>query len=228
MATKRKKPKQLPDVMDALAQIHRDSICTATREIWLHSTHAGDDEPGVEYRMANMFLKNLSVLEKDANGPILIHMHCVGGEWNDGMAIFDAIRLSPCHTTIIAYAQASSMSGIILQAPKVRLMMPSCEFMAHTGHLDVSSETRTAMTQAQRNVACHERMLDIFAERCMLAPKHKGLSFEAMRKRIDQWIKDTGEINILAQEAVEYGFADGVIGGKEYPTVLETWAKLFA
>ncbi len=208
-------------------QIHRDCLCTASRELWLHSTHAGDEEPGVEYRMASMFLKNLNILEKDSAAPILIHMHAIGGEWNDGMAIFDAIRLSPCDTVMIAYAQASSMTGILLQAPKVRLMMPSCEFMAHTGTLDVKNESRTAMTMAQRNMACHERMLDIFAERCITAPRNKNLTLAEMRHKIDQWMKDQGEINILAQEAVDNGFADGVIGSKKFPSILEVWSSIF-
>lgn len=229
MATRRKKtPSHAIDINDALTQIHRDSICTTTREIWLHSTHAGEDEPGVEYRMATMFLKNLFILERDASGPILIHMHVIGGEWNDGMAIYDAIKLSPCDITIIAYAQASSMSGIILQAAKTRLLMPNCEFMAHTGSVDMGLETRTAATLAARNMQSHSIMLDIFAERCMKAPKHKGMSFEEVRHKIDQWMKDKGEINILAPEAVENGFADAVIGSKKYPSVLLAWAALNA
>jgi len=224
--TKPAKP-ALPDVNDVLAQIHRDSICTATREIWLHSTPAGEDEPGIEYRMATTFLKNLSVLERDDVGHILIHMHVIGGEWNDGMAIYDAIKLSPCDITIIAYAQASSMSGIILQAAKTRLLMPNCEFMAHTGSVDAALETRTAATLAARNMQNHSIMLDIFTQRCKNAPLHKGMTFEQVRHKIDQWMKDKGEINILAPEAVENGFADDVIGSKKYPSVMQTWAALF-
>jgi ATP-dependent protease ClpP protease subunit len=40
-------------------------------------------------------------------------------------------------------------------------------------------------------------------------------------------MKDKGEINILAPEAVENGFADDVIGSKKYPSVMQTWAALF-
>jgi ATP-dependent protease ClpP protease subunit len=228
---KKKKPVLPPsyDIFDALNQVHRDSICTETREIWLHSTHAGDDEPGVEYRMATMFLKNLNLLEKDGSRrPILVHMHVTGGEWNDGMAIYDAIKLSPCPITIIAYAQASSMSGIILQAAKTRLMMPNCEFMAHTGSLDTNNETLVAFKLAQRNMECHKLMLSIFAERCMKVEKYKGLALEEVMAKIDWWMKNDGEINILAAEAVENGFADAVIGSKEYPTVYDAWGRIMS
>lgn len=227
---KNKKPASLPpsyDIFDALTQIHRDSICTETREIWLHSTHAGDDEPGVEYRMATMFLKNLNLLEKDGSRkPVLVHMHVTGGEWNDGMAIYDAIKLSTCPVTILAYAQASSMSGIILQAAKTRLMMPNCEFMAHSGSLDTNSETLVALKLAQRNMDAHKQMLRIFAERCMKVEKYKGFTVEQVCEKLDWWMKNEGEINILAAEAVEHGFADAVIGSKEYPTVYDTWGKV--
>lgn len=229
MATRRKKLELIPDVIEALTQIHRDNLCTATRELWLHSTHAGDDEPGVEYRMATMFLKNVNVLEKDdPKAPILVHMHCIGGEWNDGMAIYDAIKLSPCPFTIIAYSQASSMSGIILQAAQTRLVMPNCEFMAHTGSLDVNNETRTAFTQAKRNLACHNTMLDIFAARCVNGPRFKGQTVEDTRHKLDQWMKDEGEIIVVGQEAVDAGFADAVIGDKKWPSVYDVWGRLFS
>ena len=106
--------------------------------------------------------------------------------------------------------------------------MPSCEFMAHSGSLDFHhAETRVASTLAARNIQSHNLMLDIFARRCMVAPKYKKLSFEALRQCIDAWMKDKGEINILPEEAVENGFADGVIGSKRYPSILQTWGALY-
>jgi len=214
------------DVSESLNQIHRDSVCTGTREIWLHSNYGGEEEPGVEYRMATTFIKNLNLLEKEGPEPlpVLIHMHCIGGEWNDGMAIYDAISLSPCKTMIIAYGQASSMSGIILQSANIRLMMPNCEFMAHTGTIDLNQETRTAHTMAERNMEAHKVMLGIFAKRCSVAPRHQGRSLDEIAGDIDKWIKDKGEINIIAEKAVEYGFADGLIGTPEWPTTYHAWA----
>ena len=228
---KKKKPALLPpsyDIYDALTQVHRDGICTETREIWLHSTHAGDEEPGVEYRMATMFLKNLNLLEKNGRLPIIVHMHVTGGEWNDGMAIYDAIKLSSCPITIIAYAQASSMSGIILQAAKTRLMMPNCEFMAHSGSLDTNNETRVALKIAQRNMDGHYQMLKIFAERCVKSDKYKDFTVEQVCSKLDWWMKDEGEINILGSEAVAHGFADALIGSVEYPTVYDAWGRIMS
>lgn len=231
MPTKVKTPtrKPLRDVNEALGQIHRDGLCVASREIWLHSIYGGDEEPGVEYRMATSFIKNMNVLEKeDPTKPILIHMHITGGEWNDGMAIFDTIKMSRCKTTIIGYAQASSMSGIILQSANTRLLMPNCEFMAHSGTVDQRSESRTALTVAERNMQSHDLMLDIFAQRVVEKRKlngDKGPRLETQRAKqdIEIWIKDKGEINILAPAAVDFGFADAVIGDPKYPTVYDVW-----
>ena len=60
-------------------------------------------------------------------------MHSVGGEWSDGMAIYDAISMSRSYITIIAYGQAESMSSIIFQAADRRLITPNTYFMSHYG-----------------------------------------------------------------------------------------------
>ncbi len=60
-------------------------------------------------------------------------MHSVGGSWNDGMAIFDAIQLSKSYVTIISYGQAESMSSVILQAAdkRVKISLPECIGMVY-------------------------------------------------------------------------------------------------
>ena len=64
------------------------------REIYLHGYITNTEEdPGVEYRMATNFYKNIRMLDAISNNPILVHMHSVGGNWHDGMVIYDAIRL---------------------------------------------------------------------------------------------------------------------------------------
>ena len=120
---------------DLLYDLHNYGANLDTREIFLHNYYtSGDDEnPGVEYKMSNTFLKNLRALELKSDKPIIIHMQSVGGEWSDGMAIYDAITMSKCHITMIAYGQAESMSSIIFQAADSRLITPNTYFMSHYG-----------------------------------------------------------------------------------------------
>ena len=100
---------------DLLYDLHNYGANVDTREIFLHNHYGANDEdnPGVEYKMSNTFLKNMRALDIKSDKPITIHMQSVGGEWSDGMAIYDAISMSRSFVTIIAYGQAESMSSII-------------------------------------------------------------------------------------------------------------------
>ena len=112
------------DLDQVISDVHLNGINYHTREIYLHGSYDEcyecDQEPGIEYRMASKFIKNLHILERKEKSNILVHLHTKGGVWNDGMAMFNAIRLSPCPITIVSYAQASSMSGVVLQAADKR------------------------------------------------------------------------------------------------------------
>ena len=58
------KSKALPDktVASIVSEAHEYDVITAKREIFLHSYYDGEDDAGIEYRVANRFLKNLKIL----------------------------------------------------------------------------------------------------------------------------------------------------------------------
>ena len=128
--------------MDHLQDIHSYGLNVKNREIFLHNFLGSNDEanPGVEFRMASVFLKNIKILEHISHDPITIYMNSVGGEWADGMLIYDAIQLSKCYVTTVVYAQAESMSSIILQAADERVLSPNSYFMPHYGSTDAGGE----------------------------------------------------------------------------------------
>ena len=66
---------------DLLYDLHNYGANVDTREIFLHNyyTSDGDENPGVEYKMSNTFLKNVRALEIKSDKPITIHMQSVGG-----------------------------------------------------------------------------------------------------------------------------------------------------
>jgi len=202
---------------DQLNDFHTYGATLNTREIFLHNYYTNDDtNPGVEYRQSVNFVKNLRALDNhNKEKEITIHMHSIGGEWSDGMAIFDAIKLCKAKTKIIVYAQAESMSSIILQAADVRLMTPNAYFMSHFG----SSGAGGGYLDVQNWIKYEKRicdiMLDIYAERCV-----KGKYFkekygpkpdpEKVKTYLFRKMK-SGDWYIDAEEAVHYGFADRVI-----------------
>jgi len=141
-------------------------------------------------------------------------MHSVGGEWSDGMGIFDAIQNAKSNTVIISYAQASSMSGVILQAADTRILMPDTHFMLHYGSIEVGGTSQAVDAAVRENNAENRRMLEIFANRCLEGPffRRKRWGIKRVTDYIDHEMKTRGDWYLTAQEAVDLGFADGVMG----------------
>jgi ATP-dependent protease ClpP protease subunit len=206
-------------------EIHEFGLNVKTREIYLHPRTDSTDEgePGVEYGMASRFEKNLHILDQPPNKPIVIHMHTVGGIWDDGMGIFNAIQFASSHVTILAYAHARSMSSIIFQAADVRVMMPDCYFLMHHGKSGIDENHPFAVKSiADYEAKCCQRMMKIYAEKAIKGPyfsKRKATTMATVISFIDKKLKTHVDWYLDAEEAVWYGFADAVLGGKQYPTI---------
>ena len=199
---------------DKLHDFHNYNCNIKTREIFLHNHYGSNDEenPGVEYKMSNTFLKNLRALDQENNNDITIHMQSVGGEWSDGMAIFDAIKICRSKITIIVYGQAESMSSIILQAADKRLMTPNAYFMSHYGSTEAGGHYLNVQNWVKYEKQICEVMMDIYASRCVKGKYFKDLSYDQdkVKKFLYRKLK-CGDWYINANESVHYGFADGII-----------------
>lgn len=210
---------------DILNDIHNYSINIRSREIFLHNYFtSGDNEenPGVEYKMSNIFIKNLRILELKSHDPIIVHMHSIGGEWADGMAIYDAIQMCNCYVTMVCYGQVESMSSIILQSADSRFITPNSYFMCHYGSSIVAGDFLNAQNWANYEKYICDVMLDIYAKRCMQSKFFKEKYSKPDELKIKNFLakklKD-GDWYMNAHDAVYYGFADKVI---------EDWAQLHA
>jgi ATP-dependent protease ClpP protease subunit len=201
---------------DLLYDLHNYGANLDTREIFLHNYYtSGDDEnPGVEYKMSNTFLKNLRALELKSDKPIIIHMQSVGGEWSDGMAIYDAVTMSKCHITMIAYGQAESMSSIIFQAADSRLITPNTYFMSHYGSSAVGGHYLNVQNWIKYEKYICDIMLDIYASQCVngqyFVEKYGTGSTTKVKNYLNTKLK-SGDWYVNAEDAVYYGFADKVI-----------------
>lgn len=203
-----------------LWDIHDYGVNLDTRELFLHKHLDSEDESmPVDYRMATVFIKNLRYMESlKQEEPILIHMNTDGGEWNYGMAIYDAIQFSTCHITILAYAHARSMSSIIFQAADTRVLMPNADFLFHYGTIYLGEiASLSGGCENEWNKHLNGIMLDLYAERCAEAKKFAGWSVKRIRTKLDREMKDKPERYMLPKEAVEWGFADGVLGDDRFP-----------
>ena len=216
-------------LVQTLSDIHNHSCNINTREIFLHGFYGfGDeDEHGIDYRQATIFEKNLSLLD-DTNLDILIHMHTIGGEWNDGMAIYDYISNAKSYITILGSSIVCSMSSIIIQAADQRILMPNCEFMIHFGNISEENTSLAHISGAKMEEYRNNKMLRIYAEKCL-----KGIYFQSKKnytvdkcvKFLGDKIKQNGDWWLTSDEALYYGFVDGIFGTPRFLTIEDIRAQ---
>jgi len=173
-----------------------------------------DQEPGINYVIANRFIRNLNILSrKNPNKPILVHMKTCGGYWQEGMAIYDTIKLCPNYITILSYTHARSMSSLILQAADKRVLMPNSIFMFHDGSMSASGTTKQFLTEATELKKSMTTMRDIYVNSMRNSEKFSGWA----DKKIHSWLKKQmnlkEDVFLSAEEAVECGFADEIYDG---------------
>lgn len=171
------------------------------------------EEPGVEFAMANRFIRNLNILMRKSDKPILVHMKTCGGMWEEGMAIYDAIKACPNKITILSYTHAESMSSLIFLAADKKVMMPHSKFMFHEGTMDQSGTVKQYRTEGEELEKAGEDMLRIYID----AMKEKGKMKRWSRDRIKEWLVEMmnkkEEVYFDAKQAVDHGFADEIFGG---------------
>jgi len=190
-------------------------INVKSRDIYIHShVTEGCEESGIDYIVASRFIKNIHYLNNVSDQPITVHLHCDGGSWIDGMAIYDSIILSKSPVTVIAYASVSSMSTVILQAAQKRVLMPSSEFMIHYGSMGVEGNSISVKSAVDQNELANEKMLEIYVDKCSSGKKFKGFTPSRRKKFIDRKMRDKQEWYMTANEAISYGFADKIYGEK--------------
>lgn len=203
--------------------IHNYNIDINNREIYLHSYLSdGEVESGVDYKSAVVFEKNLRYLNMISMEPILVHMHLPGGEWQDCLGMYDAIKSCTCNIVILAYAKAESSSSVLLQSADLRILMPNTNVLIHYGSFSINEEhSKAAASSIQWNEQECDKMIDIFTDRCISSKIAKEKKWKKMiaKKHIVSQIANKCDWILTAPEAVDYGFADGILGSKQFPNI---------
>lgn len=204
---------------DSIYDIHAHDINLKTNEIFLFGIQdyiagvGSEDsaEPGIEYVIANRFLRNMHLCMRSNPGkPLLIHMKTNGGYWEEGMAIYDAIKAYPSPVTILSYTHARSMSSLILLAANKRVLMPNSYFMFHDGTMAIDGTTKQVESGVEFGKSATDTMMDIYVR----AMKEQGMMSDKSEKQIYRWLRSEmdkkEDVYIPAKQAVELGFADEV------------------
>lgn len=184
-------------------------------------------EPGVEYTMANRFIRNILMMAdlhhrddekqgepREKKKPIIIHMKTCGGCWMEGMAIYHAIRAATkkCPVTILNHTGARSMSSIIFQAATKRVMMPDSYFMIHHGSMGMDEQEEDTFNSNvdfwRQDYDARKRMMDIYVN----ATKSKGCMSSLSEKEIEEKLlkrmMEKRDVNFTEWNTVDHGFAD--------------------
>ena len=225
MADKRtlNKIRSYSEQAELIYDIHNHNINAMSREIYLHCHEdtIDDEEIGMEFRMATTFEKNINLLNSLGDANIFIHQHSIGGEWNDGISIFNTIQASKSPTTMLAYGHARSMSSITIQAADKRVLMKDSDFMVHYGSFYFDGTSIEAESSYATLVKSNKRMLDIYASRCVNGPffVEKGYDENDICKYINKKMRQHSDWWLSAEEAVHYGFVDGILGTKGFEDI---------
>ena len=206
---------------NTLYDIHNYNIDIQNREVYLHSHFDSPDEAGVDYRSAIIFEKNIRYLNLMSLDPIIVHMHMPGGDWQDCLGIYDTIKNSKSKIAIVAFAKVESSSSVLLQAADLRILSTNTNFLIHYGSLSVDNEHKAALSMVQWSEKESEKMIDIFTERCMNSRicKEKNWKRMMVRKHIVTQLATKRDWILTSNEAVDYGFADGILGSKKFPNI---------
>lgn len=203
-------------------EIHRFNILLDTREVFLHGyIDNTDEDPGVEYKMANNFVKNMILLERmDSSKPIVIHHHSVGGEWCEGMMMYDAILQCSAPTVSITHGIAASMGSIVPLAANLVVSMPSCWWMIHDGYTDLGNQTyKQSISWAEWEKLTRVQMLEVYISCCKQAKMFKGKSDAQIKNAIVKRMDKKEDWWLTSDDAMEYGFVDGIYGSEDYSSI---------
>lgn len=203
--------------------LHNYNIDIPNREVYLHSyVSECEEEGGVDFRSAIAFEKNIRYLNNLSLDPILVHMHIPGGNWHDCLGMYDAMKASKAKIILLAYAAAESSSSILLQGGDLRILMPNTSVLIHYGSFSLYGEhSKAAASSIKWNEQECDKMIDIFTDRCINSNIYKQKNWKRMmaKKHIVSQLANKCDWILTAEEAVDYGFADGILSTKEYPNI---------
>lgn len=205
-----------------LEGLHEYDIDVATRQIYLMGVDRGyengDTEPGVDYVMANRFVRNLNFCMRLSKDPILIIMKSCGGDEGEGMAIYDSIKACPNPITILSYNHARSMTSVILQAANKRVLMPNSYGLLHRGTLSTDGTATGVYSFIEWSKHIDKNIEDIYARRMIQQGEFKGKSQKAAKQWLNDRFDKKEDVYLTPSQMVKIGLADEVFN--------YNWAKL--
>lgn len=183
-------------VFMATLKIYND-IVDDTEQVML----AWNGLEGTTFKDVDTFISELG----DGDNSIDLTINCRGGDYEQGVAIYDALRASGKDITAKVVGQCSSIATLFLLAAKKgsRKATPNATILIHDPYIPAFTLADAYGAGDLQRIAddlqsCTERLLDIYVDRT-------GADRERLR---DIMAKDTP---MSAKEALELGFIDEIL-----------------
>ncbi|WOF22198.1 ATP-dependent Clp protease proteolytic subunit [Microbacterium betulae] len=156
-----------------------------------------DDDNGVL-----LVTQMLALAAEDPHTDIALWIHSPGGSVPSMLAIRDVMRLVPCDVSTLAIGLACSAGQFLLSAgaPGKRRALPHARVLLHQGSAGIGGSAADVELQADDLRRLRDTVLSIIGED---TGQPVGRVFDDSLH--DNWF--------TAQEAVEYGFVDGIVSG---------------
>lgn len=140
------------------------------------------------------------------NANIRVNIRSTGGDVNDAMLIYEALRATGAHVTTCCYGYTASAATIVAQAASegCRLIAPTSLYLIHNSLCSVEGNAEELQTEIELLRQTDERIAEIYA-------RHSGRSIEEIAALMSE---NGGRGRWLSPaEVVNYGLADAVEDG---------------
>ncbi len=156
----------------------------------------------VDENVANLIVAQLLFLESaNQERGIKLYINSPGGSVSAGLAIYDTIQYLKSEVSTICFGSAGSMAAVILAGGTAgkRFALPHSEIMIHQLMGGAEGQAIDVKIRAEQMLKIKEKLDKILVH-------HTGKSFSQIEKDTDR------DKFMSAQEAVNYGLIDKVIG----------------
>lgn len=141
----------------------------------------------------------LHLSQTDSAEPVTIYINSPGGNFADGMTIYDMMQAMPCDVNTICTGLAASMAALIFSVGNNRKMLPHSTVMVHEPYIpSTGGDMFDLENRAKHLKSLREDYCKILAERSGKTTKEV---YAALHK--ETWF--------TAQEAIDFGLCDEIL-----------------
>jgi ATP-dependent Clp protease protease subunit len=166
-------------------------VCLISRTIYLAE---------ITEESAEQFIKRMHILSGISDEPIHVILNSAGGNWFDGLAIYDVINTSASIVTCEVVGKCMSMGTVISQACDRRFVHANACVMIHNGSQGLDGSALELEAWGRHSAVERRRLYKLLSRR-----SHKKSAF--WRRKCAA----TGDYILTAEQATKLGLFDELI-----------------